>query len=96
MGNGAFSEISTILKKRLRRICRLLKISVKIKISAHILGRENILRKAGLFLQVFYPILKCRLSRSVGRRAVARLFFSAVFACRRSLARIDFIALTNY
>lgn len=96
MGNGAFSEISTILKKRSLHICRLLKISVKIKISAHILGRENILRKTGLFLQVFYPILKCRLSRSVGRRAVARLFSSAVFACRRGLARIDFNALTNY
>lgn len=75
MGNGAFSEILALLKKRLRRIWRLLKISLKIKISAHILGRENILRKTGLFLQVFYPILKCGLSRSVGRRAVARLFF---------------------
>lgn len=95
MGNGAFSEILALLKKHSRRIWRLVEIFFNKNFSVHF-RRGKYIAEDRAFLQVFYPILKCRLSRSVGRRAVARLFFSAVFACRRNLAQIDFIALTNY
>lgn len=74
MGNGAFSEISAFLKNVRGAFGDWLRYFL-IKISAYILGGENILRKTGLFLQVFYPILKCGLSRNIGRRVVARLFF---------------------
>ena len=75
MENGAFSEISAFLKNVRGAFGDWLRYFFNKNFSVHFRRGKYIAEDRAFFLQVFYPILKCRLSRNIGRRVVARLFF---------------------